>query len=97
MNENNKLKLVCGSLVRVVDLQEGITVAIPTRRGVANAKVLDVNEDGGIAVHWIDNWNMSGDFSTELMRFDSNLVLDTGDLQNRNAVRNAIGIMPVKK
>lgn len=95
-NENNKLNLKQGSWVMVVQLKEGITVAIPTVKVLANVRIVDVDEDGSFTAHWDDNYNLNGDFRTELMRFDNDLVLDSGDMKKRNDIRKANGLMPIK-
>lgn len=96
LNNENQLKLKQRSSLRIVELAEGKTVAIPTKRKVANALVLDVFPDGAFTAHWDVNFNLDGDFRTELMRFDSNLVLDEMDLEKRNKIRVDNGLMPIK-
>ena len=90
------LGLKRGSNLLMVELKEGITVAIPTVKALANIKVLDVQEDGVFTAHWTSNFNTDGDFRTELMVFTSDLVLDTEDLAKRNAVRVENGLMPIE-
>ena len=96
MNENNILNLRSGSFGRVCNLVNVGQVFIPTVRRIANAKVLNVFEDGSISVHWDSNWNLSGDFESELMQFNKNLVLDIEDKQNRNKFRKENGLVEVK-
>lgn len=94
-NENNKLNLKRKTNIIVVELQEGITVGIPTRQSIANAKILDVFEDGSFTAHYTSNWNEEGDFSTELLRFDEDLVFDNGDKKKRNKIREDNGLLKI--
>jgi len=87
INENNKLNLKKRTNVRILKLEEGIIVAVPTLKAISDARILDVNEDGSFTAHWNENWNESGDFRTELMRFDNNLIFDNGDKEKRNKIR----------
>lgn len=95
MNENNKLKLREGSYGRVLKLAKGKTIFFPCKKVLGNARILDLNEDGSISVHWEDNYNTSGDFRTELMQFDSYLVMDDKDFEARNAFRVANNLIPI--
>ena len=95
-NLNNVLKLKSCSSLLVVKLSEGITVAIPVVRKLSNANVLDVNEDGSFTAHWKNNWNTNGDFRSELMKFDNDLVFDDGDKKKRNKLRKKNGLVEIK-
>lgn len=95
-NANNKLKLSTGKHLLMLELKEGITVAIPTTKALSNIRVLDIEDDGTFTAHWTSNFNLSGDFRTEVMRFDADLVLDEGDKTKRNNERKAHGLMPIK-
>ncbi len=100
MNKDNCLKLKNGGYGLV--LKSGInTVFIPTIKALAKkaaegARILQVMEDGVITAHWYDNYNTSGDFHTELMRFDNNLLLDIMDKEKRNAIRAKNGLMEIE-
>lgn len=98
MNNNNSLKLKVGAWGRVMELSQvvdgkNLTVFLPTVKAVANARVVEVNEDGSVAVHWDGNFNLSGDFRTELMQFDNNLTMDNLDFEERNELRVANGLV----
>lgn len=95
-NLNNKLNLKTGTNVLVIvttGVKENITVAIPTRQTLANAKVVEVNQDGSFTAHWKGNFNLRGDFRTELMSFNNELVLDTNDRERRNKFRKQNGLI----
>ena len=96
LNNENKLKLKQRSSLLIVELKEGKTIAIPVRSSLRNARVLDVFPDGAFTAHWKENFNTFGDFRSELMTFDSNLVLDEMDLKKRNKLRVANGLMPIE-
>lgn len=96
MNKDNNLKLKAGGWGLVVVLEEGITVFIPVRKKIANARILQVHESGSISVHWDCNYNLFGDFSTELMFFNSELVLDEGEKKARNKRRARNGLQLIK-
>lgn len=96
LNKDNALKLKMKTPLRIVRLEEGKTVAIPTKRRLANAFVLDIFPDGAFTAHWDGNFNIFGDFSSELMRFTDNLELDELDLGKRNAFRIKNGLMPIE-
>ena len=95
-NENNRLKLATKKNLLIIELKEGITVAIPTTSKLSNAKVLEVFEDGSFSAHWSMNWNESGDFATELMSFDNDLALNKKDFKARNKRRTDNGLQPIK-
>jgi hypothetical protein len=76
-------------------LEEGITVALPTRVGY-NIRVLSVASDGSFSAHHKNNYNLNGDFRTELMMFSNDLVLDTEDKKKRNEQRLANGLLGIK-
>ena len=95
-NSNNILKLKRGQKLVMVNLDEGIKVAIPTLSKLSNIRILDVNEDGSFTAHWNSNYNLSGDFRTELMLFDADLILDEGDLAIRNSIRKANNLIEIK-
>lgn len=95
MNNNNQLGLKRGSWGRVMKLEGGMTVFLPCVKLIANARVLNARNDGSADVHFKGNFNTFGDFRSELMSFDSNLVLDTGDLKERNARRRAAGLVEI--
>lgn len=93
----NNLKIKVGALGRIVVTISGgkeITVFIPTTKTFANAKVLTV-DDNSFTAHWLTNWNLNGDFSSELMSFDEQAVLDTGDLADRNTFRKENGLIEI--
>lgn len=99
----NKLKIKEKMLGRVMDIcetkngkHEVMTVFLPTNNVFANAKVLEVMDNGFFTVHWKDNWNTSGDFRTELMRFDNKAIMDKSDLKERNKIRIANGLIPIE-
>lgn len=104
MNENNALNISEGSRGRIVELSEkfkgkngkNLTVFIPTIKKLANARVLDVNSDGSLSIHWERNWNTSGDFRTELMQFNNNLIMDNLDLEERNKIRRKAGLVEIE-
>ncbi len=85
-----------GSGVRIVDLIDGSTIAVPVALRFANGRVLDAHENGSCTVHWIGNYNTSGDFRTELMRFDTLLTLRKEDTKARNIIRKRNGLVPVQ-
>ncbi len=95
-NLNNILKLKRGQRVLIVRLKEDITVAIPTVSKLSNARLLDVFEDGSFTAHWTDNYNLDGDFRTELMSFSSDLVFSTKDLTRRNKIREMNDLVKIK-
>ena len=100
LNENNQLKLKKKSPLLILNLESGATVAVPVSNKFAKmsdsgARVLEIMEDGAFTAHWFDNYNDSGDFWTELMRFDNNLVMDKMDLKKRNQIRKKAGLMPI--
>lgn len=100
MNENNVLNLKQGSWGRVLVLAQGkgsknITVFMPCQKRLANARVLEAFDDGAITAHWESNFNTNGDFRTELMRFDNNLVLDALHLAERNRIRRDAGLVEI--
>lgn len=96
LNQDNKLGLRQGNYLFVVDIASVGTVAVPTIKEVANARVLEASPDGSIKVHWMSNYNLCGDFRSEVMAFDNNLVLDTEDQEKRNAWRVERGLMPIE-
>ena len=59
-------------------------------------RVLEVFPDGSFTAHWMSNWNLNGDFATELMKFNPDGTLDTKDKDERNQYRIANGLMPIK-
>ena len=94
----NDLKIKAKMLWRVMrtpDDQEEITVFIPTTKVFANARVLEVLEDG-FTVHWLSNYNEDWDFSSELMKFDTMATLDESEKERRNAHREAYWLIPIK-
>jgi hypothetical protein len=103
MNNNNSLNLKRGSYGRIETTLSrnakgekiGITVFIPTVSYIANARVLNARQDGSVDVHWDSNYNTSGDFRSELMRFNPALALDTQDRDTRNETRIVNGLMPI--
>jgi len=101
-NNNNKLELKEGGFGRVLTLKEkdsngsNLVVFLPVSSKVANARILEVHESGAISVHWKENFNDEGDFQSEVMLFDENLVLDNSDLDKRNEFRVRKGLMPIK-
>lgn len=103
MNKNNSLGLKVGSYGRVLTLKEvdtkgkNLVVFLPVVKELANARVLEVNESGSIKVHWKMNYNLSGDFRTELMQFSNNLILDNKDFKERNKIRKANGLVLIKE
>ncbi len=94
-NLNNKLNLKTGKALLIVELKEGITVAIPSTPKLMNAKILEVFDDGSFTAHWKDNYNLDGDFRTELMKFDNDLVFDNGDKARRNEIRRNNGLIEI--
>lgn len=94
-NANNCLKLKTRSKLLILDLKEGITVALPHSE-IWNAMVLNVKKDGSFSAHWKDNWNRSGDFASELMKFDNDLVLDKNDKKERNKFRRERGLIEIE-
>lgn len=96
MNKDNCLKLKIGSYGRVLDLKGGERVFFPCQIKLSNARVIDVFTDGYITAHWVSNYNLNGDFRTELMRFDDNLVYDKKDFVARNKMRIANGLLPIE-
>ena len=100
MNNNNQLNIKIGSYGLVMPL-DNTRVFIPTSAKVAKAngfgaRVLSVKADGSISVHWRENYNTEGDFRTELMQFNSDLILDTEDEAARNKRRVANGLLPIE-
>ena len=95
MNNNNNLNLKRGPNGRVLNLVDVGEVFMPCAAKLADAKVLDVNDDGSISVHFQSNFNLDRDFRSELMRFDSNLQLDKLDFDQRNQARVDAGLMPL--
>ena len=94
----NDLKIKAKSLGRVMSIVEDwveFTIFIPTRKPFANAKVLEVGENG-FTVHRLSNYNEFGDFRTELMLFDNRAIMSTTDKEQRNAVREANWLIPIK-
>ena len=94
-NADNKLKLSTGKHLLMLELKEGITVAIPTIKALTNIRVLEVEDNGSFTAHWTSNFNLSGDFRTEVMQFDADLVLDTGDKVARNKIRKVNDLIPI--
>jgi len=79
------------------------TVAVPTVKAYANARLLKFTENH-IFLHWKDNYNTRGDFSTELMKFSYGVnedgrffYMDEGDFYQRNQRRRELGLMPISK
>jgi len=70
---------------------------IVTGKKNANARILELLQDGSFTAHWLDNYNEDGDFVTELMRFNSDMTLNTDDLSVRQEIRAALGIPQVTK
>lgn len=95
-NLDNKLNFTNGTRLLILKLEDGRDYAIPTKKELSNARILEVNNDGSFTAHWSSNWNLNGDFSSELMSFDNNLVMDEGDLEARNEFRIKNGLMPIK-
>lgn len=95
-NNNNKLGLKERSYLKYLTLEEGITIAIPTLKGLADLMILDIYDDGAFTAHWIENYNTDGDFRSELMRFDNDLILDKMDLKKRNQIRIKNGLYPIE-
>ena len=96
MNENNVLNLKCGTWIRIVRTwQKDLVVAIPTVKSIGNARVLSVNEGGSFTAHWEGNFNKDGDFNSELMSFDNNLVEDNKDVEERNRIRRENGLVEI--
>lgn len=106
MNNNNLLNLREGSWGVVLELamkkgNKNMRVFVPTTKAFCDgngmsARVLDVNEDGSISVHWASNFNTSGDFRSELMQFSVDLIMDNLDFDARNKVRVANGLVPMR-
>ena len=101
MNNNNQLNLKEGTWGRVIKLaekqgKEHMIIFMPCIKKISNARVVEANEDGSISVHWSDNWNLEGDFRTELMQFNENLVLDNLDFEERNELRSKNGLDLIK-
>lgn len=96
MNEDNRLNLKIGSHGRVMNLVDVGKVFLPCSSKISNARVVEVEEDGSVNVHWKDNFNLDGDFRSELMSFDSNLVFNEEDLVDRNRVRRENGLVEIK-
>lgn len=77
-------------------------IAVPTIKKYATAKLLKFDAEK-IYLHWTDNYNLAGDFRTELMKFEATLslgstifVLDAGDKAERNALRRKHNLIPIK-
>lgn len=95
INKNNELRLKVGNWGRVIHLNEGIHIFLPVMRKLANARVVEVGEDGSLKVHWDSNYNLNGDFRSELMKFNSNLILDEKDKESRNKFRRQHGLVEI--
>ena len=96
-NLNNKLKLKRGKRLMFLTLTEGISVAIPTplakKDGRNVVMVLDVAPDGSFSAHWEGNFNTFGDFRSELMVFNNDLVLDKQNEKARKDFREKAGLI----
>lgn len=79
-----------------MDLKSGQTVFLPTEERIANARILSVRSNGSARIHWKGNYNLSGDFSSELMVFDNNLVMNVADEDARNEYRISNGLVALK-
>lgn len=97
MNNENRCGLRQGSWGVILTLKDGETVFVPTLKAIANARVLTAFEHGSVTVHYAENYNLEGDFRTELMFFNANLVLDVSDLGRRNIVRVSQGMAPIER
>ena len=76
---------------------DGNLVAKRSSKELANARVLGIDTiDGRFTAHWLSNWNTSGDFSSEIMLFNTDCKLDRDDLDKKNAYRIHNGLMPIK-
>jgi hypothetical protein len=96
MNDNNSLLLKRGTYVRIMDLKDGKTVMLPCVERIANGRVLNARQDGSSDVHWKLNYNTDGDFRSELMSFNSDLVMDVADEDARNEFRVSAGLAPLQ-
>lgn len=77
-------------------------IAVPSLKKHATARLLKFDADK-IYLHWTDNYNLDGDFRTELMKFEPTFnlgtivfVLDSGDKFDRNEVRRKHNLIPIK-
>jgi hypothetical protein len=68
---------------------------IDTNPEGANARVLRMDENWGVYIHWIDKYNTVWDFWTELMHFNSDGSHDVDDMNRRNAIRKQFTPFPV--
>lgn len=87
-------KLKQGSGIKI-EILKGVTIAIPTTKKLADALILDIFPDGSFSAHWIDNFNLRGDFSLELMIFTNDFILDEKNLKARNKFRVSHGLLPI--
>lgn len=58
-----------GRIIEVKGEEEDVRYFIPTTKEFCNARVLE-HTDKDLFIHWQLNYNTTGDFKTELMRFD---------------------------
>jgi hypothetical protein len=72
---------------------------IPTTKKHANARVIE-HSDNGLMIHWLSNYNLDGDFRTELMMFDNEIdlisdvyLLDQEHEATRKKERTASGLI----
>lgn len=72
----------------IIVFRQGKTIrCVPTKKSFANARIVNILDDGSFTAHWIDNYNTSGHFSTELMLFDNDFCIKTKDEERRNKHR----------
>lgn len=100
-NSNNRLNLKTGSKLLWIELSSKEQIAIPSKLATKThpwtIKVVNVYPDGAFTAHWYSNWNLEGDFRSELMLFNNNLELDKMDLKKRNAFRRKHNLIEIEE
>ena len=69
---------------------------IPTTKPFANVRLLEKTDDWGFTAHWLSNFNLDWDFSSELMQFKADLYLDIVDKIERNDYREKNWLVEIK-
>jgi len=95
MNNKNNLNIKRGKYLKVLK-EDNINIAKLSLKEEANARVLEIFKDGSFTAHLISNYNLRGDFRTELMYFNNKLILDEEDKKTRNEIRASFGLIEIE-